>query len=143
METKFQVYGNKVYGVEVSSYGLKNGYLDYQSLANILGACILNNTIRSSTYSEDWELIYGEDYCGMTEDGDPCSMYDDDCVTMEPVEIYQDYIISVFGADFLGRYTDEIVYYSEELDIYIWGVTHYGTSWDHVLTNIELEGVGE
>ena len=31
----------------------------------------------------------------------------------------------------------EIVYYSEELDLYIWGVTHYGTSWDYVLTDIK------
>lgn len=25
--------------------------------------------------------------------------------------------------------SDEIVYYSKELDMYIWGITHYGTSW--------------
>lgn len=34
MEKKgFKLYGSKVYGVEVSDYGLKYGYLDYQALS--------------------------------------------------------------------------------------------------------------
>lgn len=34
MEKKgFKLYGSKVYGVEVSDYGLKHGYLDYQALS--------------------------------------------------------------------------------------------------------------
>lgn len=57
----------------------------------------------------------------------------------EPPEIYQYYIISDSGADFLKRYTNEIVFYIPVLDIYVWGVTHYGTSWDYVLTNIKIE----
>ena len=54
----------------------------------------------------------------------------------EQPEIYQYYIISDNGADFLKRYTNEIVYYIETLDIYIWGITHWGTGWDYVLTDI-------
>lgn len=57
----------------------------------------------------------------------------------EPAEIYQYYIISDAGARLLQDYTDEIVYYIPILDIYVWGVTHYGTSWDYVLTNIKIE----
>lgn len=57
----------------------------------------------------------------------------------EQPEIYQYFIISDNGADFLKRYTDEIVYYIETLDLYIWGVTHWGTSWDYVLTDIKIE----
>ena len=52
-------------------------------------------------------------------------------------DIFQYYIISDQGADILKRYTNEIVYYIEYLDIYIWGVTHWGTSWDYVLTDIK------
>ncbi len=52
-------------------------------------------------------------------------------------EIFQYYIISDQGADILKRYTNEIVYYIDYLDIYIWGVTHWGTSWDYVLTDIK------
>jgi hypothetical protein len=56
----------------------------------------------------------------------------------EQPEIFQYFIISDNGADFLKRYTDEIVYYLPVLDIYVWGVTHWGTSWDYVLTNIKI-----
>ena len=34
--------------------------------------------------------------------------------------------------------SDEIVYYSKELDMYIWGITHYGTSWKLMLTSIPI-----
>ena len=34
--------------------------------------------------------------------------------------------------------SDEIVYYSKELDMYIWGITHYGTSWKLLLTSIPI-----
>ena len=54
-------------------------------------------------------------------------------------EVYQYYIISDNGADILKRYTHEIVMYNAELDMYVWCVTHWGTSWDYVLTDIPCE----
>ena len=57
-------------------------------------------------------------------------------------EIFQWYIISDNGASILKDYTNEIVYYNSELDMYLWGVTHWGTSWDYVLTDIKIE-IGE
>lgn len=54
-------------------------------------------------------------------------------------EIYQYYIIDSWGAEILENWTDEIVFYNEELDMYIWGVTHWGTSWDYVLTDIKID----
>ena len=57
----------------------------------------------------------------------------------EQPEIFQFFIISDNGARILKDYTNEIVFYCDSLDMYIWGVTHYGTSWDYVLTNIEIE----
>ena len=51
-------------------------------------------------------------------------------------EIYQYYIVSDNGAEILKE-INEIVFYNAELDMYIWGVTHYGTSWSYVLTNIK------
>ena len=115
MIRSIEVYGDKIYGVKVSEYGLENGYLDYQTLAQILGDCILNNTIRAGTL-EDWELVNGDFNQG----------------------IYQDYIISEYGYRFLVDHTDEPVFYNERLDIYVWGITHFGTAWSHVLTDIEL-----
>lgn len=55
-----------------------------------------------------------------------------------PPEIYQYYIISDSGANILCELTNEIVFYNEELDMYVWGVTHWGTSWDYVLTDIPV-----
>lgn len=43
------------------------------------------------------------------------------------------------GARLLQQETNEIVYYNETLDMYLWGVTHYGTSWDYVLTSIKID----
>ena len=57
----------------------------------------------------------------------------------EQPEIYQYFIISEAGADILKDYTDEIVYYNDHLNMYVWGVTHWGTSWDYVLTDIRIE----
>jgi len=37
---------------------------------------------------------------------------------------------------YLKRVSDELVFYSEVLDEYIWGVTHYGTAWSHVKVDI-------
>lgn len=53
-------------------------------------------------------------------------------------EVYQWYIVSDGGAQILEEF-GEILYYNEELDMYLWGVTHYGTAWAYVLTDIKLE----
>lgn len=50
-------------------------------------------------------------------------------------EIYQFYAVNDSGADYMIRNTDEIIFYSKVCDLYIWGVTHFGTSWD----GVELE----
>ena len=120
MTREMTLYGNRVYGEEVSPYGLEKGYLDYRTLARILGDVIHNDTVREETPYE-WEIVNGE--------------YDED--------ISQDFIISEYGYKFLAEYTDEIVFYNETLDLYIWGVTHIGTSWDYVLTDIKLVKDGE
>ena len=117
MREQFELYNGKVFGVKVSDYGLENGYLDYQTLAQIVGDCILNNTVREETMT-DWEMVNG---------------------TFDTV-ILQDYIISEQGYKFLEKYTDEIVFYNEKLDLYIWSVKHFGTVWSHVLTDIKLKG---
>jgi len=52
-------------------------------------------------------------------------------------EIFQYYIVDGNGAEILKE-AEEIVFYNYELDMYVWGVTHWGTSWDYVLTNIKI-----
>lgn len=57
-------------------------------------------------------------------------------------EVFQWYIVSDQGASILKE-AEEVVFYNDELDMYLWGVTHWGTSWDYVLTNIKIEREGE
>lgn len=54
-------------------------------------------------------------------------------------EIFQYFIISDNGAEILQELTNEIVYYLPAIDCYVWGVTHWGTGWDYVLTDIPIE----
>ncbi len=115
-KNSISMYNGKVWGYEVSEYGLKKGRLDYQTLRQMIGACILNNTIREATMT-DWEMVSGT--------------FDN--------AIMSDYIISKYGYEVLKEYTDELVFYNENLDVYVWAVDHYGTSWNYVLTDIKLE----
>ena len=122
LEKEITLYNGKAYGHEVSEYGLENGYLDYLTLSKIVGDCVINNNIFLFAGYENWELTNGLEE---NEYGDY-------------LEVYQYYIITDAGARFLEEFTDEIVYYHDELDMYLWGITHFGTSWDYVLTDIKL-----
>ena len=53
-------------------------------------------------------------------------------------EVFQYFIVDDNGAELLSE-INEIVFYNEYLDMNVWGVTHYGTSWDYCLTNIKIE----
>lgn len=53
-------------------------------------------------------------------------------------EVFQFYIIDDYIAETLRDHTDEIIYYWEDLDVYVLGVTHYGTSWDYVGAEYKL-----
>ena len=115
MEREMVMYDGKVWGTQVSVYGLEKGYLDYKALSDMVGDCILNNTIREATM-QDWEIVSG----GFK------------------AAVMSDYIVSKNGYQVLRDYTDELVFYNDTLDMYIWGITHFGTSWDYVLTNIMI-----
>lgn len=54
---------------------------------------------------------------------------DDDYETEEGVDIYQYYLIDDQTAHDLQCHTDEIILYSEMLNLYVLGVTHFGTMW--------------
>ena len=111
-------------GNKVSPYGLENGWIDYRTLASCFNH-ILNNDIIQNTYEIGyWDIVNGSDY---DEENDSYT------------DIFQCYIIDSNGAEILTDCTDEIVFYNETLDMYVWGVTHWGTSWDYVLTDIKIE----
>lgn len=148
-------YSKYFYGNEVSSYGLENGYVDYRTLSKAFDA-VLNNDIMSKTYEIGyWEMISGfvDNSEEIAELEETLDYLDADSEEHENIreriaeleneadyipEVFQWYIVDYNGAEILKE-ADEIVYYNDELDMYLWGVTHWGTSWDYVLTNIKLE----
>ena len=76
--------------------------------------------ILCNNISKDFELLElenGRDYNEETE---------------EYQEIMQWYIVSKNMSEYIKQFTDEILYYHNELNVYVWGITHYGTSWDNV-----------
>ena len=107
------------YGETISDYGIEQGFIDYGTFAKCFDAVLCNQIIKLfQTF--DFERINENETSG------------DD-------EIFQWYIIDNGGADLLKNWLpDEIVYYCEELDLYLWGVTHWGTKWSNVLTDIKI-----
>lgn len=115
------------YGNEISEYGIKHNRVDYATLSKAFNA-VLCNDITKLFYSDiNGEYNEIEQVNGFIDNQD------------EQPEIYQYYIISDSGYNILKYHTNEIVYYIPVLDIYVWGVTHWGTSWDYVLTDIKIE----
>jgi hypothetical protein len=125
MAREIGMWEGKVYGHEVSEYGRKNGYLDYRTLAEIVGDMVLCNGIIRNTWEScgEWELENGTDY---------------DEETDSYADVYQEYIVNSRGAEWLKENTDELVWYNDTLDLEVWGITHWGTGWDYVLTDVKL-----
>ena len=164
------IFGKYFCGNKISEYGLKNGYVDYATLAKSFDA-VLNNDIIGTTNNHGigyWDTVNGEEYY-YEFDGERLtdeerlekieeyrdilnSLEDEESEDYKAIEerlteledaepyyyeFYQFYIISSQGASILEDYTNETVWYNETLDMYVWGITHYGTSWDYVLTDIK------
>ena len=131
------------YGNPISEYGIENGYVDYATLAKCFNS-VLNNDIMSLTYDIGcWEQVSGtidnsqiieNEIDGINEKIEELENEQDN----DP-DVFQWFIIDDWGARLLQQETNEIVYYNETLDIYLWGVTHYGTSWNYVLTSIAID----
>ncbi|MBO5828896.1 MAG: hypothetical protein J6R59_10665 [Paludibacteraceae bacterium] len=155
------VHGKYFYGNEISEYGQQNGYVDYGTLAKSFDA-VLNNDIIQKTYDIGyWEQESGtidntEEIEELQEQIEELMLDNENDEHTEEIEELQDkineleeeqensyneecfqyYIVSDNGAEILKE-INEIVYYNEELDMYVWGVTHWGTAWSYVLTNIK------
>lgn len=105
---------------------------------------ILNNYILEELQKNGF---YFENYCGSEcyytdENGDEITENEyykreeaGEEVSQNYIDIYQYYIIDHDGAERLGDYTEELVLYNEDLDIYILCVSHWGTSWGSVPSN--------
>lgn len=154
--------GTYFYGNEASLYAREQGYLDYATLAKAFNAVMNNNIISATSEIGYWEQVNGiidnseeveelkqqledierektEEYTKLegkyTELEERIEELEEE---NDNREIFQYFIISNSGAEILKEWTSEIVFYNEELNMYVWGVTHFGTCWDYVLTDIEL-----
>nr|DAY93978.1 MAG TPA: hypothetical protein [Caudoviricetes sp.] len=148
MESK--KYNEYYYGKKVSRYGLENGKVDYACLREAIGDCVLCNNMEKRLYetmdiASDPDTLFKIEYTEeeFEENEELKEEYEDYYEyfenNKEMYDIFQWYIISDSGAQLLMRETDEIVFYDNELDVYVWGITHWGTSWDYVLTDIKLK----
>lgn len=115
------------YGNKISEYGIERGYLDYRTLSKAFSAVLVNDITKLFYSDINGEYNEPEQVNGIIDNSD------------EQPEIFQYYIISDNGADILQEFTNDPVYYLPVLDCYVWGVTHWGTSWDYVLTDVKLK----
>ena len=157
---EYKHYSNYFYGNKVSDYGIEHGYVDYRTLAKAFDA-VMNNSIIENTM----EIGYWEQESGFVDNSEEIEelheriselmLDNENDEHMEEIdelherieeleeaqdgysEIYQYFIVDGNGAEILERF-GEIVFYNEALDMYVWGVTHWGTSWDYVLTDIKI-----
>lgn len=152
------------YGNAISEYGLGKCYVDYAALAKCFDA-VLNNDIMSLTYEiGSWEQVSGiidntdkieeleekKDELEEQNESSPSQIIENEINEIneqieeleneqdDDPEVFQWFIVDYWGARLLQD-INEIVYYNEKLDMYLWGVTHYGTSWDYVLTSIKID----
>lgn len=125
MKKQLKLAGKYFCGNEISNYGKEHGFLDYDTFSRAFDH-VLNNSIfeLGQGIGYGWELVNGLDFD-----------YEEEEIIEEP-EVFQWYIVSDSGAQIIQDYTNGILYYHDELDIYLWGVTHWGTGWDYVLTDI-------
>lgn len=125
MKKQLKLAGKYFCGNEISNYGKEHGFLDYDTFSRAFDH-VLNNSIfeLGQGIGYGWELVNGLDFD-----------YEEEEIIKEP-EVFQWYIVSDSGAQIIQDYTNEILYYHDKLDIYLWGVTHWGTGWDYVLTDI-------
>lgn len=107
---------------EIRKYELECGFITYATLSRYVGDMILANT-----YVENTQTFAPYSGTDEKEDG-------------TPKEFFQYYIISEQGAEFLAEYApDEVVYYDEDYDLYVWCIDHFGTAWSGVLTNVRAK----
>lgn len=121
---------------DLNEYEKQHNKISYKRLVNRLFTdMILCNDITKLFYNE----IGGKYTEPEVEIGYECDEND------EYIDIYQYFIVDFNDYTYeyiLKKYAKQlgeefILYYIEELGLYILGVTHFGTGWDYVLTDIE------
>ena len=144
MNKTYQVAGRWIKESKISKEALELGYIDYSALASMLyDGMILNNSLSLESFLDEIpDGAWFESYEAFLEDEslteDEYDSYEYFYDIMESV--YQCYMVSDRDARFLLD-AGEIVIYSNELDINLWCITHFGTAWSYVYSNAKIEEV--
>lgn len=152
-----KLYGTTFCGNEASDYAKENGYLDYATFAKAFDA-VMNNSIMENTC----EIGYWEQENGIIDNSEEIEELEEQIEDLEEgfeeytdiqekidelkeeherlynQEIFQYFIVSDQGAEMIKQYTEDPLFYNETLDMYVWGITHCGTAWSYVLTDVKL-----
>lgn len=104
---------------------------DDMVLNNDLCTVLINHGIYFDTYCGDQIEYFDNEGNQITED----EYYELDGGVEQYKEIYQYFIISSGSAERFAKYTNELVIYNEDLDLYLLCVTHWGTLWEGVSAN--------
>lgn len=107
----------------------KSTRISYAELERRLDDTLLCNSIWQADEELMDNLYSGQPY--FCTEHENCTMDGDDCA-LEEIEVYQSYLISESDAKYIAKHTEEIIYYSPLLDLYVWQITHFGTIWDGV-----------
>lgn len=121
---------------KLNEYEKKYNKISFKTLVNkLFSDMILCNDITKLFYNEIGGK-YTEPKIEIGTDYDE----ENDCT----IDIYQYFIVdfSNWTYELMTKHKEQfgkefILYYIEELGLYILGVTHFGTGWDYVLTDIE------
>ena len=106
--------------------------ITYSELARRVGDMVMFNNLPE--VAEDW-FEDMTNYSPTSEDDQGNIVIDDE--NGDYPEIYQWFAISSGGYDYLERNTNEIIGYSEKLNLHFWCITHFGTPWNGVHVTIK------
>lgn len=113
-------------------YYMDTNRVNFRTLANFL----FTDMVLCNNITKDYEYFTAE----LGND------YDEE--TGESVEAYQYFIVDCDNwrieqyqkwLEENKKESDIILYHDDNLDVYVLGVTHFGTSWDYVPTSIKIE----
>lgn len=134
---------------ETTKKELKTESISYEELARRVGNMILCNSINE--VDESWyehliespRLMEALDERNAELEAENGEDYEPESLLDYADESYQAFIIDARSAEYLANHTRELIQYVPKLDVFVWHIGHYGTSWSHVSTTFyEIEDYG-
>ncbi|WP_407453549.1 hypothetical protein [Methanobrevibacter sp.] len=125
---------------ELNHEELRSGYISYRKLIKryISNLVLCNNIAQDECFNENFYEELSNMFTRLDEatqeeyNNDPFDYY-------EGLEVFQYYITDCndYEVEALRELNNELIVYNDSLDCYILCVTHYGTSWDYVMSNVQ------